>query len=105
MNKYKKILLNLYLTIPANQKIEIPESLTEPKSRELYQKTAAKLKSLGILNYLDLPRIEIMCIYYQRIQAIDQELKNPDCEHRAKLLKRYRTLTAQYNRLALDFQI
>lgn len=65
MNLKQKILFTERMIIPAGAVIEIPDSLHDIEAVNLYKRITSDLHEKGILTYLDLPKIDIMCTSLQ----------------------------------------
>lgn len=101
----------LYTTpimIPENAEIEIPKNIKSKYARDYFVTVTNNLKSIHILSSADLPEIETMCKYLERLHQVSAKLDTislDDKENYQFYQKLHDRLSIRFETLAKQFYV
>lgn len=87
--------------------LRVPATLKEEYVKEYYKNIVGGLKYIGVLSGADLPQIEQMCVYLQKLREVEKIFikSSPFDEDFDQIEKRYSRLVNQFNMLAQKYYV
>lgn len=96
------------IIVKEDERISVPKTITTKAGRKFYKQVVENLKVLHVLSKVDLPQIETMTMYLERIyetDAIIRDIPITDIDNLTKYSNIYDRLTTRFDNLASKFYI
>lgn len=85
----------------------VPKSITTEKAKQYYLNLVNGLQEMGVLSGADLPQIEQLCLYLQKLDLAAEQFNNASVfdEDFDAIEQRYSRLVNQFDKLAQKYYI